>query len=103
MGDDLAITPAAAGAAGQLMSTNADDAATAGAAFFAAGIAVTGPVACGGSVGASAAEFGETFGRLCADLVESAGGLGSLIQQSAALHAATDSGSASRFSGLRAI
>ena len=103
MGDTLDITPAAAGAAGQLMSTSADDAATAGSAFFAAGAAVTGPITCGGSVGASAAAFGEAFGRLCADLVESAEGLGTLIQQSAALHAATDARSTSRFHGLGAI
>ncbi len=103
MGDDLDISPAAARAAGQLMSTGADDAATAGSAFFAAGAAVAGPISCGGSVGASAAAFGEAFGRLCADLVESAEGLGMLVQQSAALHAATDAGSASRFHGLQAI
>jgi hypothetical protein len=89
--------------AGSALSAAADDAAAAGSGFLAAGAAVPGQPLCGSSVAASAAAFGEAFGVVCADLVESAQGLGALVAQTAHTYPSVDTGAAGRFTGLRAI
>jgi hypothetical protein len=89
--------------AGSALSAAAEDAATAGSGFLAAGAAVTGQPRCGSSVAPSAAGFGEAFGVVCADLVESAQGLGVVVARSAQTYPSVDTGAAGRFTGLRAI
>ncbi len=103
MGDNLRITPSAVSGAGAALSAAAEDAATAGSGFLAAGAAVTGQPPCGSSIAASAAAFGEAFGVVCADLIESAQGLGALVAQTVQTYPTVDSGAAGRFTGLRAI
>jgi hypothetical protein len=103
VGDNLRITPSAVSGAGAALSAAAEDAATAGSGFLAAGAAVTGQPPCGSSIAASAAAFGEAFGVVCADLIESAQGLGALVAQTVQTYPTVDSGAAGRFTGLRAI
>ncbi len=101
--DQLRFTPGTASAACAALSTAADDAATAGSGFLAAGAAVTGQPLCGSSIASSASAFGEAFGLVCADLIESAQGLGVVVAQSAQAYTSVDAGAVGRFGGLRAI
>ena len=62
--------------------------------------AITRAPEAGASIGAPAAAFGSAFGKVCADLVESATGLGTLVQSSAELYGATETAADRRFGGM---
>jgi hypothetical protein len=86
--------------AGRILVNAADTAAAAGSAFLDGCAAITRAPEAGTSIGAPAAAFGSAFGQVCADLVESATGLGTLVQSSAELYGATETAADRRFGGM---
>ncbi len=101
MGDEgVQISPAATLQAGRTLANAADTAAAAGSAFLDGCAAITRAPEAGASIGAPAAAFGSAFGKVCADLVESATGLGTLVQSSAELYGTTETAAYQRFGGM---
>ncbi|MET0965517.1 MAG: hypothetical protein ABWZ02_03930 [Nakamurella sp.] len=98
MGDaGVQISPAQTLQAGRILADAADTAAVAGSAFLDGSVAISGAPAAGASIGAPAAAFGTAFGKVCADLVESATGLGTLVQSSAEVYVTTENSATDRF------
>jgi hypothetical protein len=96
----ISISPAATIQAGQVLADASDTAASAGSSFLSGREMITGAPQAGLSIGPAASAFGEAFGKVCADLVESATGLGELVQSSAQLYGTTDSAVTNRFGGM---
>lgn len=100
MGPGIDIDPAEVVSAGSLLAGTADHASLAGSALLAAGTAVTGSVQAGTSIAAAAGAFGVAYGSLCAQLVESATGLGSSVNGAAQLLVTVESDAVYRFGAL---
>ena len=98
--DGITIAPGVVISAGDLLSATSDRASLAGTALFAAGEAVTGSIQAGTSIAVTSAAFGTTFGAVCADLVESATGLGATVNAAAQLVVTVDSIATYRFGAL---
>src|SRR6478609_766349 len=94
------ISPEDAAHAGQILSDSSDAAAGAGTEFLATGGTISGTVEAGTSIRSSAAGFGESLGQVCADLVESLTGLGTVVQAGARTYSAVDSAATTSFGGM---
>ncbi len=94
------ISPEDAAHAGQILSDSSDAAAGAGTEFLATGGTISGTVEAGTSIRSSAAAFGESLGQVCADLVESLTGLGTVVQAGASTYSAVDSAATTSFGGM---
>jgi len=94
------ISPEDAAHAGQILSDSSDAAAGAGTEFLATGGTISGTVEAGTSIRSSAAAFGESLGQVCADLVESLTGLGTVVQAGARTYSAVDSAATTSFGGM---
>jgi len=94
------ITPAVVITAGDLLSSASDNASRAGTALLAAGEAVNGTIQAGTSISATSAAFGLAVGAVCADLVESATGLGASVNAAARLVVTVETTATYRFGAL---
>lgn len=103
MGESLQIDLAQTAAAAQALRTAAQDAVAAGSTFLDAGATVTGSVEAGTSIAPSLGNLGASYVSACGDLAASARGLSDLVDQAAAMIAATDDAVAGRFAALRPI
>lgn len=91
------IAPGQVVSAGEQLAATADLASRAGTYLLTAGDGLTGTVQAGTSVGSAARAFGAACGSFCAQLVESANGLGVNLTQAAQLLLQVEGDAVNRF------